>query len=66
MSTTPGMPDEPEDALHELSDDDYFDALAEMPEVLDASGKPVTGLFDDVTDARESKARAKAAGEGKA
>lgn len=42
--------------LHNLSDDDYFDALAEMPPVYDADGNEVTGLFDDVQDKRTEKA----------
>lgn len=43
--------------LHDLSDDDYFDAIATMPPVYDADGHVVTGLFDDVIDARAQKAR---------
>lgn len=68
MSTTPDPAEleQPEDLLHELSDDAYFESLDQMPEVLDASGQPVSGLFADVTDARASKARAAAAAEGTA
>lgn len=43
--------------LHSLSDDDYFDAIAVMPKVLDADGNEVTGIFDDVVDAREQKSQ---------
>lgn len=43
--------------LHNLSDDDYFDALAQMPPVFDADGNEVTGLFDDVQDMRAEKVR---------
>lgn len=42
--------------LHNLSDDDYFDALAQMPPVYDADGNEVHGLFADVQDKRAEKA----------
>jgi hypothetical protein len=45
----------PEANLHQLSDDDYFAAISEMPPVYDAEGNEVTGLFDDVVDLREAK-----------
>jgi hypothetical protein len=41
--------------LHNLTDDDYFDALAQMPPVYDADGNEVGGLFDDVQDKRAEK-----------
>lgn len=41
--------------LHNLSDDDYFDAIAEMPKVCDGDGNEVTGIFDDVVDMRGKK-----------
>lgn len=43
--------------LHNLSDDDYFDAIAAMPPVYDADGNEVPSLFDDVVDKRAAKAR---------
>lgn len=51
-------PQEPREGnLHDLTDDAYFAALAEMPPVLDAEGNEVTDLFADVVDAREEKAQ---------
>lgn len=41
--------------LHELTDDEYFDALPLMPKVYDADGNEVVGLFDDVQDKRADK-----------
>lgn len=49
--------------LHDLSDDDYFEALAEMPKVFDADGNEVVGLFGDVQDRREEKRLAAERGE---
>lgn len=43
--------------LHNLTDDDYFAALAQMPPVYDADGNEVAGLFDDVQDKRDEKRR---------
>lgn len=43
--------------LHDLDDDTYFEAIAQMPKVFDADGNEVAGLFDDVVDARDAKAR---------
>lgn len=47
--------------LRQLTDEDYFAAIDEFPGATDDQGRPVTGLFDDVVDARASKARAAAA-----
>lgn len=44
-----------EGLLHQLTDDEYFDAIGQMPPVYDADGNEVTGLFDDVLDLREEK-----------
>lgn len=41
--------------LHNLSDDEYFAALEQMPPVYDADGNEVTDLFDDVVDLRAEK-----------
>lgn len=64
MSTDQPEPDKHtvsgEGNLHDLTDDEYFNALPEMPPVYDAEGNQVTGLFEDVVDAREAK-RAEAA-----
>lgn len=42
--------------LHELDDDTYFEALATCPPILDAEGRPLVGIFDDVQDKRAEKA----------
>lgn len=57
------MRDPREGNLHDLSDDDYFAAIQEMPPVFDADGDEVTGLFDDVQDRREEKRLAAERGE---
>ncbi len=62
--TRPTPPGEPaEGNLHDLTDDDYFDALAQMPPVYDADGNEVSGLFDDVQDRRAEKRAAVERGE---
>lgn len=64
MSTAPNQHEQTgEGNLHDLTDDEYFASLEEMPPVLDAEGNEITGLFADVVDARESKARAARAAE---
>lgn len=52
-----------EGLLHELTDDEFFDALPQMPTVYDADGNEVTGLFDDVQDRRAEKRAAAERGE---
>jgi hypothetical protein len=47
--------------LHSVTDDEYFAALAAMPVVRDADGKPVD-VIGDVVDARQQKAEIEAAG----
>jgi len=49
-------PDAPEGNLRDLTDEEYFDSLGKFPGATDADGKPLTGLFDDVVDARAEKA----------
>jgi hypothetical protein len=68
MTSTPDWPDEvdlpdqqtepdaPDGHLRDLTDDEYFDSLGKFPGATDAAGNPVTGLFDDVIDARAEKA----------
>lgn len=52
-----------EGLLHELTDDEFFDALTQMPPVYDADGNEVIGLFDDVQDRRPEKRAAAERGE---
>lgn len=40
--------------LHTVTDDEYFDALATMPPVLDGAGAPVDA-FEGVVDERPSR-----------
>ncbi len=63
--TDPQSGDEPEPRegnLRKLTDEDYFAAIGEFPGAVDEQGRPVTGVFDDVVDARASKVRAAEAG----
>jgi hypothetical protein len=52
-----------EGLLHELTDDEYFAAIEQMPPVYDADGNRVPGLFDDVQDRRAEKRAAAERGE---
>jgi hypothetical protein len=61
--TDPQPGDEPREGnLGKLSDEDYFAAIGEFPGAVDEQGASVVGLFDDVVDARASKARAAESG----
>lgn len=60
MALNPELPFEGN--LSQVTDDEYFDAVAAMPAVYDADGNELVDLHADVVDARPAKAQVEAAG----